>query len=320
MEAGAPIPQGLADIERSRARRAERARRVRRRRRNAGGGLVVLVAVVIGLVVALSGAGGAPARQKVKVAATGSGGHPPCLGPARPQAAAILEYHVIAAAPAGAPYPLLYVPQAQFAAQMHAIAAAGYRAVTLDQLWNNWHHDTPLPCGKPIVVSFDNGYYSQYDAAFPVLRSLGWVGVENLQLTGLPPEQGGLSRRQIRLLVAGGWELDTQGYNHVDLVGLSASQLHFQTATTRRTIQRRYGVPVNWFCYPSGTYDPTVIAALRAAGFRGSTTEVHGWASPKDDPFALPRLEVQPTLSPAGLVQAVAEMRGDPPPGDSGEH
>ncbi len=243
-----------------------------------------------------------------------------CLGPRRPERAPILEYHVIAAAPAGAPYPLLYVPVSEFAAQMKAIAAAGYHAVTLDQLWNNWHHGGRLPCGKPIVVSFDNGYYSQYLAAFPVLAQLGWAGVENLQLTGLPPAQGGLSRRQIRLLIKGGWELDTQGYDHVDLVGLSASQLRFQTATTRRAIQRRYGVAVNWFCYPSGTYDPTVIDALRAAGFRGSTTEVNGWAGPNDNPYALPRLEVQPTLSPAELVQTVAEMRGDPPPGDSGEH
>jgi peptidoglycan/xylan/chitin deacetylase (PgdA/CDA1 family) len=318
MEAGAPIPQGLANIERSRARRAERARSQRRRRRAAGGGVLVIVAAAIGLVVALSGAGGTAAQKKVKVPV--AAGRRPCLGARRPQAAAILEYHVIAAAPAGVPYPLLYVTPAQFSAQMHAIADAGYRAVTLDQLWNNWHHEAPLPCGKPIVVSFDNGYYSQYDAALPVLRSLGWVGVENLQLTGLPPSQGGLSRREIRLLVKGGWELDTQGYDHVDLVGLSPSQLRFQTATTRRTIQRRYDVPVNWFCYPSGTYDPTVIAALRTAGFRGSTTEVHGWASVKDDPFALPRLEVQPTLSPAALVQSVAEMRDDPPPGDSGAH
>jgi hypothetical protein len=179
MEAGAPIPQGLANIERSRARRAERARSQRRRRRAAGGGVLVIVAAAIGLVVALSGAGGTAAQKKVKVPV--AAGRRPCLGARRPQAAAILEYHVIAAAPAGVPYPLLYVTPAQFSAQMHAIADAGYRAVTLDQLWNNWHHEAPLPCGKPIVVSFDNGYYSQYDAALPVLRSLGWVGVENLQ-------------------------------------------------------------------------------------------------------------------------------------------
>ena len=319
MDAGAPIRDGLSDVERLRMRRAARARAIRRRRRVAAGavGLVVVAAAVV--LVLAAGGGSTPGAHKT-LGAAGTPRTAACLGPRRPEAAAILEYHVLLPAPAGAPVPLLYVPPAQFAAQMRAVAAAGYHAVTLDQLWENWHHDTPLPCGKPIVISFDNGYAAQYEVALPVLAKLGWVGVENLQLTGLPPSQGGLSRRQVRALVKAGWELDTQGYSHVGLVGLSPSELTFQTATTRREIQRLYHVPVNWFCYPSGEYDPTVIAALKAAGFRGSTTEVHGWAGPNDDPYALPRLEVQPTMSPRGLVEIVADMRDDPPPGDSGEH
>jgi peptidoglycan/xylan/chitin deacetylase (PgdA/CDA1 family) len=298
-----------------------RALEIRRRRRRAiAGGVLALVmlAVVVGLT--LYGGGRSSDQRHRTLAAARHGDLAPCLGPRRPESAAILEYHVIMPAPPGANFPLLYVEPKLFAAQMKAIAAAGYHAVTLDQLWDNWHHHARLPCGKPIVISFDNGYETQYQFALPVLAKLGWVGVENLQLTGLPPSQGGLSRREIRALVKAGWELDTQGYSHLGLVGLSPSELAFQTATTRRKIQRLYHVPVNWFCYPSGEYDPTVIAALRAARFRGSTTEVNGWARPNDDPYALPRLEVQPTLSPAGLVEAVADMRDDPPPGDSGEH
>ncbi len=80
---------------------------------------------------------------------------------------------------------------------MQALARAGYHAVTMDQMLANWTRGTPLPKGKPIVVSFDNGYQSQLTNAMPVLRKLGWVGVENIQLTGLPPSQGGLSRAQV---------------------------------------------------------------------------------------------------------------------------
>ncbi len=175
-------------------------------------------------------------------------------------------YHVINPPPAGAPFPGLYVSASEFAAQMQALAHAGYHAVTQDQMWAYWQHGTmPLPPGKkPIVVSFDNGYQSQYTNALPVLRRLGWVGNENIQLTGLPPSQGGLSQAQVRGLIAAGWELDTQGISHADLVALDATQLAYQVATARKLIQHRYGVPVNWFCYPSGHYDTTVIAAVQA--------------------------------------------------------
>jgi len=223
-------------------------------------------------------------------------------------------YHVINPPPAGAPFPGLYVSAGEFAAQMQALANAGYHAITLDQMWAYWQRGVPLPAGKPIVVSFDNGYQSQYSNALPVLRRLGWVGDENLQLTGLPPSQGGLSEAQVRELVAAGWELDTQGFSHADLITLDATQLAYQVATARTVIQHRYGVPANWFCYPSGHYDATVIAAVRAAGFTGSTTVVPGWAGPDSDPYRLPRLRVLGGTSPESLLSELTAIRDDPPP------
>jgi peptidoglycan/xylan/chitin deacetylase (PgdA/CDA1 family) len=220
-------------------------------------------------------------------------------------------YHVINQPPAGAPYPGLYVDPEEFAEQMRALARAGYHAVTLDQLWANWHEGTPLPAGKPIVLSFDNGYQSQYTEALPVLRRLGWVGVENMQLTGLPPSQGGLSQAQIRGLVAAGWELDTQGFSHADLTTLDAAALRYQVAVARSTVQRRYGVPVNWFCYPSGQYDATVVAAVQAAGYRGSTTVVPGWAGRSSDQDRLPRLRVLGGTGGQELLGEIAAIRGD---------
>jgi peptidoglycan/xylan/chitin deacetylase (PgdA/CDA1 family) len=226
----------------------------------------------------------------------------------------ILMYHVINPPPAGAPFPGLYVSASEFAAQMQALAGAGYHAITQDQMWAYWQHGAQLPAGKPIVVSFDNGYQSQYTNALPVLKRLGWVGNENIQLTGLPPSQGGLSQAQIKGLVQAGWELDTQGVSHADLVTLDATQLAEQVAGARRTIQQRYSVPVNWFCYPSGHYNAAVIAAVKAAGYTGSTTVIPGWASPESDPYRLPRLRVLGGTSPAALLSELQAIRGDPAP------
>ncbi len=321
------------EIEGLQRRREERRRAIHRRRRNAllAGALVLLVALVAvallsaggnssggtrggsaraaaaGAKRARSGPGGANGRTK---AGTPGGG----VATGRPgtDAVPILMYHVIAPPPAGAPFPGLYVTPEEFSAQMHALAEDGWTAVTQDQVEAYWRRGISLPHGKPIVVSFDNGYQSQYTQALPVLRSLGWVGNENIQLTGLPPSQGGLSRRQVRALVAAGWELDTQGISHADLITLDEQQLREQTAGARKTIQRRYGVPVNWFCYPSGHYDATVVAAVKAAGFVGSTTVVPGWARPGSDPYRLPRLRVLGGTAPRTLLAQIEAIRDDP--------
>src|SRR4029077_2931345 len=110
-----------------------------------------------------------------------------------------------------------------------------------------------------------------------------------------------------------GWELDTQGFSHADLVALNAEQLHYQVAVARETLQHRYHVPVNWFCYPSGHYDATVIAAVRAAGYRGSTTVNPGWAHAGEEPLRLLRLRVLGGTSPTGLLAQIASSVGEAP-------
>jgi peptidoglycan/xylan/chitin deacetylase (PgdA/CDA1 family) len=316
------------DIETLHTRREASRRAVRRRRGVAG--VIALVVVVVAIVAVASGLGGASpvarhgTRSDAPSALIGSqsrlshhghsaGGAGLGKGPPGNQPVPILMYHVISTPPPGAPFPGLYVAPSEFAAQMQALRSAGWHAVTLDQLEAYWSRGEPLGEGKPIVLSFDNGYQSQYTQALPVLRRLGWVGDENLQLTGLPPSQGGLGEEQIRGLLAAGWELDTQGFSHADLTTLDAQELHYQVAGARAVLRQRYHVPVNWFCYPSGDYDATVIAAVKAAGYTGSTTVVPGWVHPGDDPYRLHRLRVLGGTTPAELLNLIANIRQDPP-------
>ena len=51
--------------------------------------------------------------------------------------------------------------------------------MTMDQMRAYWLRGVALPPGRPIVLSFDNGYHSQYAQALPILRAQGWPGVEN---------------------------------------------------------------------------------------------------------------------------------------------
>lgn len=334
------------DSDQRRARREARRRELARRRARGLAVLTALVATAVVLVVvATSGSskpasGGASARSRA-TAAGGSGGDgsgasrassansrvrsgtagdglvTPTQAARRVSGGAsvpILMYHVINPAPAGAKFPGLYVAPEEFSEQMDALAHAGFHAVTMDQMLANWTHGSSLGPGKPVVVSFDNGYQSQLTNAEPILRRHGWVGVENIQLTGLPPSQGGLSRAQVAELVADGWELDTQGISHADLIAISPSALHEQVFLARERLQARYRVPVNWFCYPSGHYDAAVVQTVKSAGFVGSTTVVPGWASPSGDSYRLPRLRVLGGTSGPELVGQIEAIRSNQAP------
>jgi len=217
----------------------------------------------------------------------------------------ILMYHVVANPPRGAPNPSLYVSRREFAAQMRWLAARGYRAVKLKQVYDAWRGRAALP-SRPIVVSFDDGYRSQYTNALPVLRSHGWRGVLNLEVADTT-ESWGARPWMVRAMIKGGWEVDAHTLTHPDLTTLDAAELRRQVAGSRGVIRRRYHVPVDFFCYPAGRYNARVVAAVRAAGYLGATTVDFGLARPSEL-YTLKRVRVFRGEGVGGLQSALAGL------------
>jgi peptidoglycan/xylan/chitin deacetylase (PgdA/CDA1 family) len=214
-------------------------------------------------------------------------------------------YHVVAAAPPGAPYPELWVPPGRFGQEMRALANAGYHATTLDTVWRAWHGHGSLP-RHPLVISFDDGYQSQSTAARRILHRIGWPGVLNLEVKNVGLK-GGLARNEVRAMLRDGWELDAHTLTHPDLTTLDAARLRREVAGSRRWLRHAFATPVNFFAYPSGRYNPAVEAAVHAAGYMGATTTQPGQATRTGDPYALPRVRVTPGMTPGQLV---ATLRG----------
>ena len=202
----------------------------------------------------------------------------------------VLMYHVIADPPPGAPWPQLYVSPAEFEAQVAWLERQGFAAVTLSDVWHNWHDGGSLP-DRPVVFTFDDGYRSVVTKALPILRRRGWPAVLNLKVGNLEP--GNFTESDVRRLLDAGWELGAHTITHPDLRTLDDAGLEREVAGSRKELRRRFGVPVAFFCYPAGRYDARVIAAVRRAGFLGATSTIEGLAAAgihsNADAFARPR-------------------------------
>jgi peptidoglycan/xylan/chitin deacetylase (PgdA/CDA1 family) len=81
-------------------------------------------------------------------------------------------------------------------------------------------------------------------------------------------------------LIAAGWEIDAHTITHADLTAVGDAQLWHEVRGSRLELQRRFHVPVDFFCYPSGRYNARVIASVQRAGYLGSTTTNYGLARP----------------------------------------
>jgi peptidoglycan/xylan/chitin deacetylase (PgdA/CDA1 family) len=293
-----------------RHRRAAAARRRRWRRRLAVlAGLAVIGAVVAVAAVTLLGNGGGHRASRAETAGTGGGDqgsqasavtYPPDWEPYTGPVP-IIEYHAIQPPVAGAQDPQLFVPQADFVEQMKWLDDHGYEGVTLDQVEDAWFKGGELP-PKPVVLTFEDGYLSQYVAAFPALEHFHWPGVLNLVA-----ENSDLPDEDVRKMLDADppWELAAHTITHADLTTLSGADLKHEVAGSRRALQDRFGVPVNNFSYPAGRYDDAAITAVKDAGYRGATTEVPGLAT-SSNPYVLDRIQI---LLDDGLDGFVSKLK-----------
>jgi peptidoglycan/xylan/chitin deacetylase (PgdA/CDA1 family) len=279
----------------------------RRRRRLALTSAALGVAFALGVILGARGHDGSaqPLHPAAAVSSKGRRTQESGGGRSTAEPVPILMYHVLGDAPAGAPFPDLFVKPADFAGQMRWLAGNGFHAVSLDAVWKHWHGTGTLP-SHPVVVSFDDGYRSQYTNALPVLRSHRWPGVLNLEVADTT-KSWGTRPRMVRAMIAAGWEVEAHTLTHPDLTRLDEAELRRQVAGSRTVIRRTYHVPVDFFCYPAGRYDARVVAAVRAAGYLGATTVDFGLARPSEL-YTLKRVRVARGEGVSGLRSSLAAL------------
>jgi peptidoglycan/xylan/chitin deacetylase (PgdA/CDA1 family) len=210
----------------------------------------------------------------------------------------VLMYHEVDRYPGGPIYSGLYVRPRTFIRQLRWLARHRFRAVTLARVEAAWAGRARLP-RRPVVVSFDDGYRSVYEHAFPRLRRRHWPAVLNLAAGNLY-WYGGLSPRRVRRLIRAGWELASHTIHHMPVQGASRRTLLVEVAGSRRLLRRMFHVPVRNFAYPEGRWDGRAAAAVRAAGYTAAAGVVPGLARPRER-FHLDRIRVDDSDGVRGL-------------------
>jgi peptidoglycan/xylan/chitin deacetylase (PgdA/CDA1 family) len=131
--------------------------------------------------------------------------------------------------------------------------------------------------GQDVVgLTFDDGYADFLADALPLLSRWGCTAT----LFVLPGRLGGdnawdplgprkplLTADGIRRVAAAGVEIGSHGLTHVDLTRADDVMLKAETAGSRAVLEELTGAPVTGFCYPYGTVDRRVMAAVRDAGY-----------------------------------------------------
>lgn len=163
--------------------------------------------------------------------------------------------------------------------QLRYLLEEGYQPVTFDEALNGSSDR------RTLAVTFDDGYRSVADRAFPVMQELGvpgtifvptafmgserpmsWSGIA--QWLGSPHEDEliGMSWRELETLAQAGWEIGSHTRSHPKLTTLDDDALAEESTESREAIRSRFGA-CNAIAFPYGDHDRRVERAARDAGY-----------------------------------------------------
>jgi len=232
----------------------------------------------------------------------------------------ILMYHrIVPRALAGDSLPGLVVPPATFAAQLGALAAAGWHTITMATLANDLQANVSPPA-RTFVITIDDGWYDGYTYALPILQSHGFVATYFV-IAGRIDKADFLSTAQLRALVAAGDEIGDHTMDHVSLPALTAARQTYEIDAAAARIAQATGYWPESLAYPSGGVDSQVATAVaacqelriavvedRAVTVQPAASQatlaprmpaiVEAWANR----FVVPRMRVSPGTTPAALL------------------
>jgi peptidoglycan/xylan/chitin deacetylase (PgdA/CDA1 family) len=206
----------------------------------------------------------------------------------------VLMYHHVlppSLIKADEPFPDLFVDPARFDAQMAALQAGGWHAITARQLAAAVHSGRGVP-PRSVVITFDDGRPDNYTYAFPILKRYGFVATFFI-VPGRIGTGGHMTACQLREIAAAGNELADHTWNHCDLTTLNLEQARSRIRSAADSIESLVSVRPDTIAYPYGRYDGNVEAAADAEGMLMAFTTEHGAQESVQSRLAEPRLRVQ---------------------------
>jgi peptidoglycan/xylan/chitin deacetylase (PgdA/CDA1 family) len=185
---------------------------------------------------------------------------------------------------------------------MAKLQEGGYRTLGLPEAVDYVRRGGPFP-DHSVAITFDDGYQTVYEKAFPVLQRHGMsatvfltVGAKRKATTNsaerLPSLEGlpMLSWGEIREMQRQGIVFGAHTCTHPDLTRLPPGQVEAEVRDSKAIIEDALGVPVTCFAYPYGRYDNRTREIVRRY-FASACSDRLGLITAGSDLYALERVE-----------------------------
>lgn len=178
-----------------------------------------------------------------------------------------------------------------FDKQMAYIKEQGFTTITPEDLYQYVNNSIALPI-KPVLLTFDDGYEDFYLEGKKILDKYG------LKATIFVPSHKVETPSYLKwyqlaeLAKSPNITIASHTKTHAQLTALSGAQITDEIASGRQTLSARLGVAVDYFAYPYGAFNASVVNAVKQAGFKAAFSTIAGSSHSTRDVYSLKRLNV----------------------------
>jgi len=170
----------------------------------------------------------------------------------------ILYYHDVVH---GAGFSYQQIEYNNFLEQMRWISKRNYETLLFDDLNN----ESTLKKGtnKYILITFDDGYRSNYETVFPIMRELNLKFNIFLEVGAINKRDNYMTWDMINEMKDSGIVgFGAHTYNHIDMRNTYNINIPVEILKANAEILERTGIRAEDFCFPFGYYDKCVVRVL----------------------------------------------------------
>lgn len=203
-----------------------------------------------------------------------------------------------------------------FDEQMRYLRENGYNSITLDMLNNHLKYGSSLP-PKSILITFDDGYQSNYIYAYPILKKYNFTAAIFIITKNIPEETQEFTTERLSFMsmeeinisrdvfefASHTHSLHKQSKDKKSLLTLSSKEDIAKDLQTSKNI-----INTKYFAYPFGQFNSTTEEALASEGFELAFTVKPGIVNRQSNRFYLNRLPVFNSTTTKDLGRILTQM------------
>ncbi|HEY8886624.1 MAG TPA: polysaccharide deacetylase family protein [Candidatus Microsaccharimonas sp.] len=169
---------------------------------------------------------------------------------------------------------------------------------------------TPTGFSEPLIsLTFDDGWTSIYDNAFPLLQQYGLVSTQYI-ISSYIGQPYYMTTAQVQAFQTAGSEIGSHTVDHPHLTSLTAANLTAELSQSQKTLQKDFGTSAALnIASPYGDYNQAVVTAIQKYYQAHRSVDV-GFNS-KDDfnPYNILVQNITTSTTPADVADWIAQAK-----------